>query len=90
MSEVTTYNEEMIEFIEAVQGWHENHVAQLQLIIDNSDAEMDFGGVKIEADSDLAKGIRTGVQVALAQLGKLPFSTEKTAPEDEDDLDLED
>ena len=90
MGTATTHNADMIEFVEAVQEWHENRVNQLKLIIDNTDADIRFANQEIEADSDLARGIRTGVKIALSQLGKLPFSTEKTDPEDEEGQDLKD
>ncbi|MCP1290713.1 hypothetical protein NK214_10985 [Chromobacterium sp. S0633] len=69
-----TFDPDVIEFTNQLRDWHESRVQNLQLIVENPTADLMLGTSEIKADSDLAKGIRIGIQLALAQLGKLPFS----------------
>lgn len=86
MASMNTNNPDMLEFVQLIQEWHENRVEQLNLVANNESADINFNGSVIEADSPLAKGIRAGIQIALFQLGKLPFSvTENDSDEDEDE-----
>lgn len=62
------------DFVEKLQLWHENKVSQLRQITSNKDAVIEIGDLKIEPDSDMAKGFRVGVIVSLELLGKMPFS----------------
>ena len=39
----------------------------------------------VDADSDLARGIRIGVDLSLELLGELPFKVERSDTESEDD-----
>ncbi len=74
---------ELEDFPELLQKWHEHHVKQLQLIVDQKDADLQLGDAKIKADSEMAKGIRYGVEIALLSLGKLPFSVSRKEDTDE-------
>lgn len=78
-------NSEFAEFIQDLTSWHEQNVADLQLILDKPDASITLGNglPDIEAGSDKAKGVRIGIILALSMLGTLPFSFD----EDEDDGD---
>lgn len=78
-------NSEFAGFIQDLTSWHEQKVADLQLVLDNPDASITLGnGIPdIEAGSEKAKGVRIGIIVALSLLGTLPFS----ADEDDDDGD---
>lgn len=78
-----TANKEFIGVIKQLQGWHENQVAQLKLITENRTAELRLGDLTVAADSDIAKGIRLGVLIALDRLGKLPFSVTPCEVEEE-------
>ncbi len=80
-----TFDPEVIEFTAQLQRWHESRVANLKLLLDNPTAELKIGSVTIESDSDLAKGLRIGVSLALDQLGKLPFSVTPCMNEEEDE-----
>lgn len=85
--EMQTADQEFIEVIQKLQGWHASQVAQLRLITDNRTAELKLGEQLIAADSDMAKGVRLGVLIALDRLGKLPFSVTPCEVEIEDDDD---
>lgn len=78
-------NSEFAEFIQDLTSWHEQKVADLQLVLDKSDASISLGNglPDIEAGSDKAKGVHIGIILALSVLGKLPFSFD----EDDDDGD---
>ncbi|OFC62653.1 hypothetical protein [Candidatus Erwinia dacicola] len=78
-------NSEFAEFIQDLKSWHEQKVADLQLVLDKSDASISLGNglPDIEAGSDKAKGVRIGIILALSVLGELPFSFDK----DDDDGD---
>ena len=67
-------DDELADFVDNLQKWHKDKVDQLNLIIKDDSFPFDFGGVKLEADSDKAEGVRVGVKIALHLLGKLPFS----------------
>lgn len=67
-------NEDTVEIIEQLISWHANQVGQLQLIIDQSDADINIDDMTIEAGTPLHKGIVVGVRIALMQLGTLPIS----------------
>lgn len=80
-----TFDPEVIEFTERLRRWHASRVANLQVILDNPDADIKLVDIEIKGNSDVAKGIRTGVHIALHQLGKLPFSVTPSTEEDEDE-----
>ncbi|EAA6838021.1 hypothetical protein ACFDWR_004521 [Salmonella enterica] len=61
------------ELISAIRKWHQNKVGQLNLIVEHSDADLDFGnGTVIKAGSDAAKGFRVCAMVVLELLSTLP------------------
>lgn len=66
------------DFLAFLMQWHRHQVAQLQMIVDenNKDASIDLNGEKIDPDSDLARGVRIGVSVALDLFESLPFGME--------------
>jgi|GEM_PF-2761276 len=68
---------EMAEFIDQLQQWHHNKISQLQSILLYSDKNILLGDATIPADTEMAKGIRIGVGIALGLLSKLPFSLVK-------------
>ncbi|EBQ3682343.1 hypothetical protein ACE09A_002367 [Salmonella enterica] len=76
-------NSEFAEFIQDLTSWHEQKVADLQLVLAKPDASISLGNglPDIEAGSEKAKGVRIGIILALSVLGKLPFSFD----EDDDD-----
>ncbi|ECH0717596.1 hypothetical protein FPD04_10530 [Salmonella enterica] len=78
-------NSEFAEFIQDLTSWHEQKVADLQLVLAKPDASISLGNglPDIEAGSEKAKGVRIGIILALSVLGKLPFSFD----EDDDDGD---
>jgi hypothetical protein len=80
---MSLYDDETVEFVKTLQEWHERQTAQLNTIMEHKDADIELGDRTIAADSDVAKGIRIGVMLALHLLGKLPF--EITCVNDLDD-----
>lgn len=69
-----TFDPDVIEFTNQLRDWYESRVRNLQLIVENPTSDLMLGTNELKADSDIAKGIRIGIQLALTQLGKLPFS----------------
>ncbi|MEA1064565.1 hypothetical protein [Erwinia sp. HR93] len=78
-------NSEFAEFIQDLTSWHEQKVADLQLVLAKPDASISLGNglPDIQAGSEKAKGVRIGIILALSVLGELPFSFD----EDDDDGD---
>ena len=66
------------EFLEFVQDWHKMQTNQLRLITEKKAKSIKFGNQEIDGDSDVAKGIRIGVSLALDLLGELPFNVTET------------
>lgn len=62
------------EIIQQLLEWHKGQVAQLNLIVEKNDTDFMLGDTKIEAGTELHKGIVFGVQIALEQLGELPLT----------------
>jgi hypothetical protein len=73
--------QQLNEFLQKLLDWHGERVESLQLILDHKDARLKIGDKEIEPDSDIAKGIRFGVGIALDTLGKLPFSVDEVEEE---------
>lgn len=69
-----------LELAEAIQAWHKSKVDQLNLIGAHGDASIKLGDVEIEAGTEMHKGFKLGVFIALEQFKELPFSLEKTQP----------
>ena len=70
-------NIELAEFVEVLQEWHIKVIEQLKLISDSkTDTSLDLAGTKIDGKSDMAKGIRIGVAIAVDQF-ELPFTVTK-------------
>ncbi|AUR87722.1 hypothetical protein NVP1103O_65 [Vibrio phage 1.103.O._10N.261.52.F2] len=70
-----------LELAEAIQEWHKNKVDQLELVNEHSEAGIKLGDVEIEAGTDLHKGFKLGVFIALEQFKELPFSLERNESE---------
>ncbi|MGQ3662049.1 hypothetical protein [Citrobacter braakii] len=61
------------ELLQVIREWHQKQVANLNLVTEHKDADLDFGnGLVIKAGTDKAKGFRVGVMIALHYLGTLP------------------
>lgn len=75
---------ELVEALQKVQKWHQHQVDQLKMVTEqHTDASIVLGDVTLEPETDLHKGFRMGVMVALNQLGELPFSIQATKSDDE-------
>ena len=80
------------EMIQSLLAWHKRQANQLQIISDNAKegVTLQLGiedPVEIALTTDMAKGLRIGLVLALERLGKLPISV---SHDDEDDFDLDD
>ena len=67
-------NNETLELAQLVEGWHKNATDQLELVIEKKDADMKLGDAKIKAGTDLHKGVRIGIGIALSMIKELPFT----------------
>jgi len=67
-------DEEIVEFVEKLQGWHEHQVSQLKQIVDSKASSFVINDVEVLSDSDLGKGLKAGVKLSLELLGQLPFT----------------
>ncbi|WLG49092.1 hypothetical protein [Pseudomonas sp. FP1742] len=81
--------EEVAEMIEALLAWHKRQVDQLQIITDNAKEGVSIqlgttDPVELLLTDDMAKGLRLGLSLAVARLGKLPISVSHDC---HDDLD---
>ena len=70
-----------LELAQAIQEWHKNKVDQLELVNEKADASIKLGDIEIEAGTDLHKGFKLGVFIALEQFKELPFSLEQKGGE---------
>lgn len=76
-----------------VKEWHANKVEALNTVINApAGTELVFqcadgSEIRIDGNSDKAKGFRIGCIIALEQFGKLPFSFELREPGDDVDDD---
>jgi hypothetical protein len=78
----TTTDPDVANILQMLMDWHEKKRSELQLIVTENKADLVFGDKKIPASSDMARGIRLGVGIALESLGKLPITLTKTEPAD--------
>ena len=67
-----TNDEEIIEFVEQLQSWHEHQIKQLKLVVSQGDCQLVIGEKTILAGSELAKGIKIVVNISLGLFGELP------------------
>ncbi|AXF75188.1 hypothetical protein LU631_09815 [Erwinia tracheiphila] len=69
-------SDKVSELAACVTEWHKNKVAQLQLVVDKKDADIELGYQypDIKAGSELGRGLRLGITLALFMLGELPFT----------------
>ena len=76
-------SDQVLQLVEAIQEWHENKIEQLNLIGQHSDASIKIGEHEIESGTDLHKGFRLGISIALEQFKELPFKLEKKTPKED-------
>ena len=80
------HDSSVIELINKLQAWHKSRVDNLKMVVEHKGADLHIGETLIAGDSDIAKGIRFGVAMALEKLGTLPFTVTPVADrEDEGD-----
>lgn len=77
----TPETKQLIKGLLRVQEWHEENCSKLRAVLDHPEATLELRAnhgklVKVEAGTDTAHGIRTGIEIALSFLGDLPFSIE--------------
>ena len=82
-------NPELTGVLRKLIAWHESRVRGLSLVLEHKDASIDLGENSIEAGTELHRGVRIGVQLALAYLGKLPVYFNVADDDSDDDADDE-
>ncbi|MBX9347142.1 hypothetical protein K5M36_08580 [Chromobacterium vaccinii] len=80
-----TDDQEFIGFVEQLQEWHAGQVAQLRLITENRTVDLRLNDLEVSAGSDIAKGLRLGIEIALQKLGTLPFTVREEEIEEDSD-----
>ncbi|EGG6362801.1 hypothetical protein HI999_000769 [Salmonella enterica] len=82
-------NQELIQIIQQLAGWHKSKVDAIRMIIETTDADISLPQLNlvIAADSDKAKWLRIGAHLALIQFERFPVSV--TPASDDEDCDDE-
>jgi ribosome modulation factor len=76
-----THDPNVADILQKLIDWHGKRTGELQTIVNQKDADIVLGEKTIACDSDMAKGIRIGVAIALEGLGKLPISLQRSQPD---------
>lgn len=66
-------DKEAYEIVNQLIAWHENKVAELQLILDEEDSTVKIGEHEIKPGTELHTGVQIGVKIALHTIGNLPI-----------------
>lgn len=74
-------DDDILVVIKDLQSWHGNKIAQLQQILDHKDSDIVISDIEIVTGSDVARGVRIGVMLAIDMLGKLPIVVESNSDE---------
>lgn len=67
--------QDLNQFVQVLAGWHEKKVKTLQHMLEMPEGvEMVVSGeTPVVLAGDLLKGLKAGIEVALMELGELPF-----------------
>lgn len=69
--------EDLDQFVSLLTGWHSNKVAMLEHLLEipeGTEMQVD-GGDSVALTGDILAGFKAGLNVALMELGKLPFES---------------
>lgn len=70
--------QDLNQFIELLARWHKSRVATLKHMLEIPEtAEVSIGdGTPVKVTGEFREGFQLGIQLALAELGELPFMAE--------------
>jgi hypothetical protein len=81
---------DLLEFVEQLQGWHDNKVENLKGVIENIKEgvflKVGENGEQIELNAEQALWFKGGLEVALGEFEELPFKLTQNN-DNEDDAD---
>lgn len=73
--------EDLDTFVEMLTHWHENKVAILTHMMEVPECtEVEVDGKPFVLAGDMMDGYKLGIQLALMELGVLPFASEEVEP----------
>ena len=74
--------EDMHQFVQLLVAWHSEKVKVLEHMLQVPDGSvMETNGIKATLTGDLLAGFKAGIELALMELGTLPFAYETDPPE---------
>lgn len=74
--------EDMNQFVQILVAWHSEKVKVLEHMLQVPDGSiMETNGIKAKLTGDLLAGFKAGIELALMELGTLPFAYETDPPE---------
>lgn len=74
--------EDMNQFVQLLVAWHSEKVKVLEHMLQVPDGSvMETNGIKATLTGDLLAGFKAGIELALMELGTLPFAYETDPPE---------
>ena len=74
--------EDMNQFVQILVAWHSEKVKVLEHMLQVPDGSvMETNGIKATLTGDLLAGFKAGIELALMELGTLPFAYETDPPE---------
>ena len=74
--------EDMNQFVQILVAWHSEKVKVLEHMLQVPDGSvMETNGTKATLTGDLLAGFKAGIELALMELGTLPFAYETDPPE---------
>ena len=73
---------DMNQFVQILVAWHSEKVKVLEHMLQVPDGSiMETNGIKATLTGDLLAGFKAGIELALMELGTLPFAFETEPPE---------
>ena len=74
--------EDMNQFVQILVAWHSEKVKVLEHMLQVPDGSvMETNGIEATLTGDLLIGFKAGIELALMELGTLPFAYETESPE---------
>lgn len=74
--------EDMNQFVQILVAWHSEKVKVLEHMMEVPDGTvMETNGIDATLTGDLLAGFKAGIELALMELGTLPFAYETESPE---------
>lgn len=79
---------ELLEFVEQLQSWHDHKVENLKSVIENIKEgvflKVGENGEQIELNAEQARWFKGGLEVALGEFEKLPFTLTQNNDNEDD------